>query len=123
MAYSNRTWQKYEAMECLTAYTNRLPSSVGNVILVMPKNESADIYTFEAGQISEGATPWLGCPQFCLSMGIQELRRRGCDPTNPTAKHRKAGNWTFDGKTAQWCLVEERLKNAQLNSPVQSYAL
>jgi len=115
MAYSNRTWQEYGAMECLTAYDNRFPSRVGNVILVMPRNDSANIYgSFPVDIMSGGATSWLDCPQFGSLIGIQELRSRGCDPINPTAKHRKAGNWTFNGKTVQRCLVEERIADCTI---------
>ncbi|KAF8418409.1 hypothetical protein EV426DRAFT_720607 [Tirmania nivea] len=109
-AHSNLAWQQQLSMDCLTAYNTRFPSRFGNLILVMPRNDSAVIYDSFDISIDGGITSWLSCPHLhsIITGPSEHLRMRGCDPNNPTAKHLQAGNWTFDGKTVQWCLVEER---------------
>ena len=63
-------------------------------------------HSFPVG-IHDKTTFWLDCPHLGLS-GSSWLRSQGCDPTNTIAKHLQVGNWTFEGKTVQRCLVEER---------------
>ena len=111
---SNLTWRQHAAMECLAAYNTRFPSHVGNIILVMPRNDSVEIYHSFKVDISERTTLWLDSPHHGFDISAQNLRMRGGDPSNPTARHRQTGNWAFEGKTVQWCLVEERIEECIL---------
>ena len=118
MAQNNLSWPQQEAMECLAEYDTLFPSRVGNVILIMPKNDSADIYQAFPVTISQRTTSWLGCPHLGGAKTDRDGFMKKCDIDNPVAKpaakYQKAGSWTFDEKTVQGCLIEKRIEECTL---------
>jgi len=110
----NRTWREYTDMECLATYNTRFPSSVGSVIVVMPRNYSAVIYnSFGVGISTDGdhTGEWLDCAYLDLPITVQ---LQGCSRTNPAEEYLQAGIWTLSGQKVQRCLVQERAETCTL---------